>query len=288
MSIETIASGSGTNSNAELPTIFICVFSYGGIEANTMWTLVKEMRLMDQLGIKFLLHNVHGDALISRSRSKALSEFMTVPDLNVCVMVDHDMQWEPGALAALAVKAHERKACVAGLYACRGFGRGTSSRIKIPNGQELKLKAGEDKLLDADYLATGFLAIPKLVAEEVLKAGLSAQNDFVNKNHETHALNTAELGNQALHACAYNDGSLMYDFFRPICVSASREVIDAAKRLDEKVEPLNLHEYLSEDWSFSWRCTKANPNRPLYVWTKPWLTHIGSHAYSLLDAYRKL
>lgn len=287
MGVELIGGG-GMNTNTprdeKLPTVFICSFTYGGIESATMWTMVREMRKMDQFGINFLMNNVHGDALISRSRSKALHEFLKT-DLDVCVMVDHDLEWEPGSLAALALKAHERRACVSGFYATRSFGRGWSSRIK---DQGAKLKTAVDELHDAEYLAGGFLAIPRLVVEEVLEAGKeSATSCDGQMKPVAGPLNDADF-NAALRPCVYNDSSLFYDYFRPICVPSTA----AYDRGDGKggiIRPAGLppeakpYEYLSEDWAFSWRCRQANPDRPLLVWTFPWLLHHGRHGYSVLD-----
>ena len=41
-------------------------------------------------------------------------------------------------------------------------------------------------------------------------------------------------------------------------------------------------EYLSEDWAFCYRARRAG--FPVYAATGPWLTHIGTHGYTLHDA----
>lgn len=241
------------------PSIFICLFSYGGIDPNTLRTMQDELNLLHKGGVRHTFFNIHGDALVSRSRSKALSEFLAT-DLDVCFMADHDIQWTPGALFLTAQKAAQRGAMVGGLYPCRGMNRGLSSRMR---STEVAFKAGEDKLLDAEYLATGFLAIPRVVAQETLE----------------HGLRVDQLAQHRLHHCLYSDGTGFYDFFRPLCVRRTVQVVSA------KVLP--PYEYLSEDWAFSCRARAANPDRPIYAWTAPWLVHHGSYGYTLLDAYRE-
>ncbi len=256
-------------------SIFICLFTYGGIEAKTMQCIQDELEKIQQtVGAKAVLFNVHGDALISRSRSKALSVFLESKH-DVCFMVDHDIEWVPGALLQTAVRAAARQCLVGGLYPCRGIGRGLATRMK---SNMTKFKTGDDLLLDAEYLATGFIAIPRVVAEEVLKYGLA-----VDPRGEAEANVTGEAYERALssqlHHCLYNDGTAFFDFFRPICVKRTVQAVSA--RLD-----LPPYEYLSEDWAFCYRARAANANRPIYAWTAPWLVHHGSYGYTLFDAYK--
>lgn len=290
MTIELLgASGQKFSPSTDIlkPNIDLAVFGYKSVAPQTSYTLLREMRLMDQLGINFLYDAVEGDALISRSRSKALSRFLEVPDLDVCVMVDHDMVWTPGAIAALAMKAHEKKACVAGLYSCRGRGNGFSSRLM---DSDVKLKTMEDKLHDAEYLATGFLAIPRVVAEEVLKAGkeAAAEHLLIGEKDAQPDLGPRN-SNMALHPCLYLDGSIFYGFFRcievPSTFKAQGSQHHAVGMVGGKLEP--AYEYLSEDWSFSWRCRQAAPSRPLYIWTMPWLEHLGQYGFTVLDAGKR-
>lgn len=258
------------------PACLISLFSYSGIKGQTLWSMQQEMRSFDKYGVNFLFLSIDDDALISRSRSKVLSAFVQNEKVDVCLMVDHDMEWEPGELLALAIKAHERKTCVSGIYSARAIGRGMSSR---PKDQMVVAKAMTDQLIEAEYLAGGFLAIPKVVALEVLKAGEQACNDLVNVDHVAAALDSARLANQALHSCAYNEGPPVYDFFRPICVERT---FQKAGLPSLKEAPF---EYLSEDWAFSWRCRAANPDRPLYLWSFPWLKHYGDFPYTMKTAF---
>ena len=191
---------------------------------------------------------VHDDALISRSRSKALSDFLR-SDFDVLVMVDHDIEWEGGMAMALAEQADMRKCLVAGLYSLRAKGAGHAGRF-TNLGQVVH--PGSDERYDAEYLPGGFLAIPRIVAEEVLNAGRDPRASAEARITE----------------CIGLDGKPMYDFFRPIVVPGR----------DGK------NEYVSEDWSFCWRARQANAARPQYLWAKPILLHHGSYGYNIYEA----
>ena len=143
-------------------------------------------------------------------------------------------------------------------------GRGCASRLK----QDVaKFVPGKDELLDAEYLATGFWACPRVVGDEILKQGGAVRKTFLS-------LEVQDV--LALHRCIYNDGTLFYDYFRPVAVPSSIEVDAGAAK---------VYEYASEDWAFSYRARQANPNRPLYAWTLPHLVHHGSYGFTMKTAY---
>ena len=151
----------------------IAVFSYGGIEGPTLDSYVNEMLFAQRKGIPLLQTRVHGDALISRSRSKALSGFLNLDPAtaNVFFMLDHDLEWDEGDILATCAKAHERQAIVGGIYSCRGFNMGHSGRFAK---EEVTIKPGAAVLHEAEFIGGGFVAIPRIVAEEVLKNGQGA------------------------------------------------------------------------------------------------------------------
>lgn len=264
------------------PTVMLCVFSYGGLKGQTSWSLIQEMRYFDRCGVNFIYHAVDDDALISRSRSKVLSAFLANPTLDVCFMLDHDIEFEQGALLSAAVKAKMVQSCVAGIYSARAFGRGMSSR---PRDERVTLSALTDTLVEADYLGAGFLAIPRTVVDEVYKAGIKAR-ERLEKPTEVDISDLPDLptlANQALHPSLYAGKAPSYDFFRPICVPRSIERAKIRPDLPS-IEEVPF-EYLSEDWAFSWRCRQANPNRPLYLWAMPWLKHWGDHGFTMDTAF---
>ena len=246
----------------------IAVFSYGGIEGPTLDSYVNEMLFAQRKGIPLLQTRVHGDALISRSRSKALSGFLNLDPAtaNVFFMLDHDLEWDEGDILATCAKAHECQAIVGGIYSCRGFNMGHSGRFAK---EGVVMKPGADVLHEAEFIGGGFVAIPRIVAEEVLKKGLSDVKVSDTSDAGTRNLDTA------LHECIYTDATSFYDFFRPVVVPGTLNPSD--KR----------HEYLSEDWSFNWRARAAAPSRPQYLWSAPVLRHWGSHGYTMATSPKK-
>lgn len=258
------------------PSVMLCLFSYGGVKGQTLWSVIQELRYFDRLGVNFIFHSVDDDALISRSRSKALSAFMANKNLDVCFMLDHDIEFEVGAVLSTCVKAKMVQSCVAGIYSARAIGRGMSSR---PLDERVSVAAGADTLIPAEYLGGGFLAIPRLVVDEVFEVGMSAWKEC--DNHHVEELE--RRANMSLHASLYAGRAPSYDFFRPICVP--RTIETAKLRPDLPTVEEVPYEYLSEDWAFSARCRWANPSRPLYLWAMPWLRHWGDFGFSMSTAF---
>lgn len=236
--------------------VMLALFSYGGIEGELVDCLMAELFNASKKGQSMLYSRIHGDALISRSRSKALSAFLQTRG-DILFMVDHDIQWDVGDILATCEQAHERKCIVGGMYSSRAEGMGFSGRLM----KDENIRFGADAFVDARYIGGGFTAIPRVVAEETLKYGL----DFA----VSHDPRFGEQGDRRslLTECTYLDGSKFYDFFRPIVVPNP---------------DLKTNEYLSEDWSFCWRARQANPNRPQLYWTKPFLLHWGRAPFSMM------
>lgn len=236
--------------------VLMQLYSYGGIAPATHASIVTELLGCpegDEIGESM----VCDDALISRSRSRGASRFLKDSDADVLVMVDHDLAWAPGDLLALAKKAAETKAPVGGLYPCRAFGRGMSSRIKASG---LTFTPGGEQVFEAEFLATGFLAIPRQVLAEMVKR-LTRVNPL--------------LGDLRIYECAENiagkEESSYWSFFQPF----------AAK---DHMAPKGLKSYLSEDWAWSARATACK--FPLYIYEKPQLVHYGEYGFTVLDGAR--
>lgn len=232
--------------------IFLSLFSYGGIHSRLFDCLRSELGLLDQRKVKHVFKHVSDDALISRSRSKALSDFLRT-DCDVYFALDHDIAWLPGDLLATADMAHLKKCIVAGMYSVRGKAQGCAGRLYAACAN---IVPGKDELFEAEYIPGGFTAIPRLVAEEVLAYGARADLE-----RDAPA---------ALSECIYNDGTSFWPFFGCFAVPS-------------KVFP-GKHEFLSEDWAFSERARRASPARAQYLWSKPLLAHYGEHGFMMVEA----
>lgn len=223
------------------------LFGYGGVEPATYVAAVDELAAQATNGVAYVHDLVWQDALISRSRSRAASAFLADRSKgDVLAFVDHDVAWATGDLAYVAKKAHREDAWVAGLYSVRAFGKGTSSRGV---SQGTVFYPGGDRLFEAKYLATGFMAMSRKSLEKVV-AGLESHPDKDGLGMQKFSDGTSEA---------------WWDIFRPFVWEGS---------------------YLSEDYAACQRAEVAGV--PRWISERPTLLHYGNHGYSVADSVRKL
>ncbi len=82
-------------------------------------------------------------------------------------MVDHDIIWEEGDLEYIAKQCSKNKGIVAGIYPKRSPGQDVPVRFSA--GQSRKVWFGDDVVLDADYVTTGFMAIHRDVLTSLIE-----------------------------------------------------------------------------------------------------------------------
>lgn len=251
------------------PKTILGLFSYGGVMEGTVDCVLGELSFASQNQIPTAYHRISGDALISRSRSRALGKFMA-SDGDVMVMIDHDINWRPGDMAHIAEAAVKEGALVGGLYCKRAMGKGWSSRVPV-NGA---VHFGKPGLIGTPALATGFLAIPRSVIEgiearlditkpawnEAFKAAVDAKD--YKKVAELQDMSIAPIADGA-----YREIDFEYkDYFR--CIRA------ASQRPD-------VFQFLSEDWAFSVRAVYCGYQS--YISTYPILGHTGEYTFKIPD-----
>lgn len=136
-----------------LPSAHLAIFAYGGLVPETLTCILHTKEDWPELGMESRFE----DALIYRMRDRAASYFLEHTEAEVFMMVDHDVIWERGDLQYLAQKCAESRGVVAGIYPKRGMGQDPPVRFHPSvNG---KYTFGDDILLPATYLPTGFMAI---------------------------------------------------------------------------------------------------------------------------------
>jgi len=173
--------------------IFLAFFQYGGVDGSTNTALMAEVRA-DAMGDRHIaqFHPALDDALISRSRSKALSDFLK-SNCDVYFSLDHDISWTTGDLVETALESYEEQAIVGGIYSVRSRAGGIAGRFLA---EKRSVELGTDQMIESEYVGGGFTAIPRCVVEEIVRSpGLVTE-------------------------CLYNDGTLFYDFCRPAVVSS--------------------------------------------------------------------
>lgn len=229
-----------------MPKIYLNVFSYGGIKGQTQDCLWYEQEAARKWSnVKFRYRRISEDALISRSRSRAASMFLQETDDDVLFMLDHDIQWRIGNIIDTCQIAVEKNAVVGGLYSKRRIGSGLASRIKKDKIQENEsLEIGAPGLVEADYVSTGFMAIPRGVLQDVVDKwpGINRVSDVPHMEY--------------------------WDIFS--CLVTDHTIIKDKK------------EYLSEDWAFCKRVHDVG--HKCYVSTMPFLVHYGDHGFTVEDA----
>jgi hypothetical protein len=235
------------------------VFSYAGIESATMQCILREIFWASQNNVQIELGNTSEDALISRARSRAASRFFA-DDCDVMVMVDRDIIWEPGNVSYMAEAAAEKGALVGGLYPCRAYAQGVASRLAA---EGVNFVQGGSAFHAAEYLATGFLAIPR----SALVRMLTALGGGVTPEDAIRQCRGLGAGDPAF-----------YDFFRPISVPATKLATPLPPESEADFE------YLSEDFAFCYRA--ANAGVPRLLWEFPRLKHIGRVPLSPADGQR--
>jgi hypothetical protein len=234
--------------------ISLAFFPYGGIEGRTFDCLVRELlaalRRPDRVEVRY--RRVPGDALVSRSRSIVLSEFLAGGD-DVLFMLDHDLDWPESMLVETCLQAAAEQAIVGGFYSVRARGVGFSGRLR---DEGVVVRPGDDRLYEAEFLGGGFMAVPRAAIERIHAAGL---------RHRDEPAGRRDL---ALHSCVYNNDVEFWDFCRPLTVESRRWP--------------GKHEYLSEDWALCYRAADAGV-RTLY-WAKPVLLHLGTYGYKMSES----
>lgn len=253
--------------------IILGLFSYGGVEEKTVDSVLYEIAAASQSGKDIGYNRFSGDALIARSRSRVLGNFLNKKIGDVLVMIDHDMEWRPGDVSFIAEQAVEKNCLVGGLYCKRAMGKGWSSRVPIQGSIEF----GKDKgLIETDCLATGFLAIPLTVAQKLYdelhidtdaykaRQAKLIEEGKIDELLRLHDMSIARIQDGAWKLADHD----YYDFFR--CF-----------RLPSNSKEPNIYQFISEDWAFSQRCKYIGIKS--YISTYPIIHHHGQYSYSVAD-----
>jgi hypothetical protein len=147
------------------------------------------------------------------------------------VILDDDVQYVPNDLWKIVALAREKNAPAGGVYVTRE--REPHPASLLNDGQEMKFGIGQ-KPVPIRYLATGFMAIPRKVVEDMV----------------THEGFETAHGKQKVVYCEMGVGRFpMYDVFSPFVI---------------KEKSGKLH-YLSEDWAFCERARQCGYE----IWADP-------------------
>ncbi len=176
-----------------------------------------------------LWNTVDGDALIERSRSILATKFYngvaheaTGEIADIMVILDDDVQFDPRDLWKIVAQARERQEPVGGIYVTRSRSPHIASRL-LP-GQPFVF--GKPETVEVEYLATGFMAVPRACVQKLVEVGTS--EGFETGLHgQRHYIDHCEIG---------VGDTPCYDMF-------------GTYKIDDHSKPGSVHR-LSEDWAF--------------------------------------
>lgn len=177
--------------------LFCSLFAYGGVEPITHSCIIAELLAASQIhpDVEWRLVT-HIEGSIDMARSGKLEDFLR-SDCDVMVMIDHDMEWTPGDVAALGKKAVEHVAIVATIASRRSFHNGHNIHLDANVGFTL----GKDELIEVPSMGAGIMAVPRRLMERVIP---------VLKRHPDPAYRITRCSPPPVD---------FYDLFRPTVVS---------------------------------------------------------------------
>ena len=144
--------------------LFIAFVSHRTISIPTMHSL-ELLRLAGtegKLPFTYTQGIFTGDALLSRTRSQAMTKFLEGTDIPYMIFIDDDQEFQP--IHVIKIYNHLKTGkygMIGGIYPVRGASQLSSY------GWEGKL-AMDGKVRDIEYLATGFMGIARWALEKVV------------------------------------------------------------------------------------------------------------------------
>lgn len=137
------------------------------VEAGHAMAMQALVGMCAGMGIRIRMGSIINDAMITRARARAASEFLE-SQLDVLVTIDSDIEFDPYQLLRMAEETFEHS-LVGGAYAKRsGHSPELAIRLKRPaSGIRQIVFADGEPLAEVEYLATGFMAVHRRVFEKV-------------------------------------------------------------------------------------------------------------------------
>ena len=233
---------------------------YTGISGYTHSSIIQEMTNV-RSRIAWMERIPARDALLSRVRNTLLSEGLD-GGADVQVWLDHDIQFQPGALSGLVLRCIETKGIVGGLYPYRSKGSlGFPVRwkhgvgqvhlaIAVPESIQEPVRPDAGELIECEAAGGGFVAFYLPALREGLPRLLDHADPHMRVTRYTR-------GRQGGHA---------WDLCRPFTLT----------RAD------GVSEYVSEDWAACLRMGAVGMRS--YAWTGPYLIHYGELGFTPEEA----
>lgn len=136
------------NERSSDPSLLLC--AYRNVSAETAGIL---MSLNDT---KWRVHIHSGDALVSRVRARAVSEWYQEDAGDVFLMIDDDVLFDPKDATKIVERVRETKSIVSGAYTLRD---GSNLASRMLEGTKKISFGPNEKLRQIRWAATGFVAV---------------------------------------------------------------------------------------------------------------------------------
>ena len=107
------------------------------------------------------------DAVLERSRSLFLTRFQQGGAGDVVLWADSDTIWPTAAAERICRSAYQTRGIVGAIYSKRSFGGGITTRFVQDEGSPKSVNIGEDRLLPAELLGGGFMAIHRAALDRI-------------------------------------------------------------------------------------------------------------------------
>lgn len=219
------------------------------IDAGAMGSLIN---LLCWPNPKVEFSSTMGDALIERARSQEASDFLRKTDCDILLMIDDDVSYSASDAIEVCRNAYEKQEVVCGAYVVKREGI-TWITSKPLDEYPITFKPGGG-LVEIRYGATGFMAIPRVVLQDLV----DASNDYP-EHHPNHL---------------------------PLCHPTDLKFWPFFASFPQKNENNGDYIFLSEDWAFGQKL--RNIGHKTYLNTSVRLQHSGRYNYSLDDLCRPL
>jgi hypothetical protein len=137
----------------------------GQIHMGTFRSIVGEMLVLSDAGVKIEVHDESGNAMIAHGRDLFCAKFLASAATDL-IFIDHDLQWTPGAILKLLGHPVD---VVAGIYPKRSDPLGFHCRF-IAEREELRGgdEPGTEKLLEVEGVPAGFMRISRRCLEQMV------------------------------------------------------------------------------------------------------------------------
>jgi hypothetical protein len=135
--------------------IYLATTAYtGNVRVETMQAILHDSQLIARKGWNVNVRVSAGDSILSHARNHFIADFLASPAYTDLVFIDHDVAWEPGALARIC--GYELDV-VAGVYPKRTMPLQWPVRVK----DGTSLVDPETGLMEAEGVPAGFLRLSR-------------------------------------------------------------------------------------------------------------------------------